>query len=340
MNIIKKMILEFNSSIVTRTETKDNIERIIYSIVKEISPASSSDYGMALVGPPSDTKDVYGSIKKHIIDFKSIGIKEEKLIIVDCDDDVYNSLKSAKDYNEFKYHLRKGFFNDELKYFLSSGDRLAFADCDGTMKLSSSETELVDLFATNSSKIGCLRIVSNGRGSSDKKHYANISKNLKMGIFYRPVYMESDIIKLIINSENTPENEKQRFINMNKKSLRELRIVKKDIPPEEDILSEYARSKGLDTLVFSYSGKDGSNMKSFLFSRKNLDKYKKIYGSILGIRSFNNAKENMVKMNISGNNINVLLPGIANSISTLYYLINNKIYHKNYGFISSYNKVE
>lgn len=331
INLLKEELLIEYNGIVTHTESKANIEKQIYSIVSVIS---KGEIGVALVGPSEDETDIYGSIKDHISLMKIIGIKEQDMFVIDKDDNVFNNLKGAKEYNDFKYTLLKGDYLEKLNKIIQKIPKtIALADFDGTSKISLIHFKLIDLFASTN-KIGCLRIVSSTRGHKDDATDLLINTSSEMGNQYRPVGMSVDILNAILNSPNTPESEIFRINNLSTKSRSSQKINIRTIPPENDILTKYAKNKGIDSIVFSYNGANGGNMSSFLFSKKDLTKIKSKLN--FKIRNYEEDLKNSRKFYVKGitTPFTVLLPrSQSNNLTSQYFKVKNKIYHREHGFI-------
>lgn len=327
---IKQELLEYSGNI-THTEFKASIEKQMYSVVKQIS---KGELGVALVGPPEDERDIWGSIKDHISLMKMIGIESKNIFIIEKDEEVHRKLQYAKDYNDFDYTLIKGDYLEKLEQIIKKIPKtIALADFDGTSKISSIHFKLIDLFAS-SNKIGCLRIVSSSRGHEDEVYDLLKDTATTMGTQYRPVGMNVDTLDAIMNSPNTPQSEIDRINNLTVKSRGSQKINIRTIPPENDILSKYAKNKGIDSIVFSYAGANGSSMSSFLFSKTDLSKIKSKLN--LRVRDYEQDLKNSRKFFIKGvtTPITVLLPrSQKDNLTSQYFKIKNKIYHRVHGFI-------
>jgi len=333
MNLFEKItqeLLEYQGNI-THTKSKASIEKQMYSIIRLIS---KGDLGVALVGPPEDDIDIWGSIKDHISLMKMIGINSKDIIVIERDQDVYKKLQRAKEYNEFDYTLILGDYLEILKKVVNKIPKtIALADFDGTSKLSSIHFKLIDLFASTN-KINCLRIVSSSRGHEDDVNDILKDISIDMGTQYRPIAMGSKILNAILNSPNTPKEEIERINNLKYSSKNSIKINTRTIPPENDILAKYAKNKGIDCIVFSYAGANGSSMSSFLFSKTDLSKIKSKLN--FNIRDYDNDLKNSRKFYVKDvtTPIAVLLPrSQKENLTSQYFKIKNKIYHKNYGFI-------
>lgn len=315
----------FKTEKTTDGPLKRAVESDIYSMIKDLG--SGFKYGITLVGHPygsdfNNEKNEYANIRRHIHDFKKIGIDSDNLFVVEQNEDIYKELMQMK----YKYHLRCkirfGDFYEVLKDLLSNGYKFKFVDFDGTEKYSMSLLKLINLYSKNVNNIGSLRILASPRGLMGKEKEALLGTAKEMGLEYNyrdsPMTIRDGLMAAILNSKNIDEEEKQR-IKRNKGSIT---IVRKAPPLGDDIVYQYSLDKGLKCEVFTYSGDLNAKMTNFLISKSDLS----------NVRNYNYGfDKNSRKITVMGNTIEVLLPPHDSSTRSAYYLINDKIYYKRWG---------
>jgi len=319
----------------TSTENKvDNIEPVIFKIVYNVAYAKPDEYAITLVGPAD-------GLKRHLEEFRSVGIPDYRLIIVERDPGIYKQLSDAKIENNYGFTLINEDFLKALQMYIAKGYKFNFVDFDGTDGFDEYHFKLIDYFIENKNKIKCLRIVARPRLPSEfgGTILDSVAKNLKLskGIYYPEGRMDAlhAIQNNIKNLERKlPEqyiNELYNKINSALKS-KNFKVNVLNVIPDDVILSEYVyyRNK-VNTLTGAYKGK--GTMSNIFMSYTDLTPYK---SSSLSIGT-DFLKLKTKQVNIWGNNITVydvkrggeFQKALAND--TGYYLINNVIYHIKYG---------
>lgn len=330
-NLRQELLNEYNeNSIPTSNERKDLVEKQVFSIIKDIAFATKTDYGITLVGQPN-------GLERHLNEFASIGINQDKLIIVEGNYGLYKKLYTKIKRKGYTCQIENGDFKEILLKHLSSGKRFSFVDFDATSNVSQYEFDMIDVFNSFKNKIKAMRLVVSGRGGRAKKgeeRFSNIvAKNMKLKTVYIEKFMRKNIRTMLLDNPNVPEEIKNDLRNEMINSHNNLwrTIYTKTYPQDDIVIDSYSKSFGFNVLTSNYKGagdNGGSNMKNIIISYKDLSRYQDDF--------YDNDFNKFVKQqNIFGNKIKVFMPDLR--LRTQFFNIDNNIYHTKYGFLCSIN---
>lgn len=313
-----------------------NIEPEIFRIVRSVT-SGKGKHAITLVGPED-------GLERHVKEFDSIGVPQENLTIVERDIKLLNRLK--KKTKEMGYQFKNlvgGDFVDRLKQALKKGYRFKMVDFDGTDSLGSSHLELLKLLQNNPSKMLFLRMTGGVRSPKlmkDAKTNKMLSKHNVRTELYFPKNSAEAMRSIKENLDDIRERLGDNIYNEIKEKLEKpsasknssFKINKKGEVADDILFSFEIESRGFSVLLGNYRGR--SSMFNILVSKEDLSPYESANLWPPGKFSSRPQKEIMIK---DYGKIKVLDSGDirkANSSDTAYYLIDDKIYHKTYGFLA------
>jgi hypothetical protein len=293
----------------TNCSGKISTEQQTYEVINKIL-SSQERWWIGLVGK----EEVFD---RHIQMCQSLGIPSHRMVIIERDLQIFESLESKNLQKNYNCLILHGDFLENLSALLIKGCCFSFVDFDATSTLSIYEIKLVDLYKKFSKQIEVLRIVSSVREKRDP-FYIKLSYFLNLPLYYRALYMGLKNKEIILSQCLIP-----KVINQIKKDNinHALPCYKKYILPKNMIFSKYCESQGFYCLYENYKGI--SIMRNFIISNNK---------NLLNYRNLIKPNEKVVKKDIFGNQIEKI---IGDHNLTSFYLIGKNIFHDKYGIIAT-----
>ena len=189
--LYEELILEQQYNIMSASTRENVIKKIVEDemlkiVVASISP-SQEDYALALVGKREN-------LAAHILEFSNIDIKNEKLIVVERDKDIYDGLIEEKSERNYKCEIRFGDYFKILEDVLAEGKSIYIADFDGTSKISSIQQTVKSINYFKENRIKIFRIVASAR-ADDRANKEKFFEDFGMKKIYKPVFLSAENLR-------------------------------------------------------------------------------------------------------------------------------------------------